>query len=139
MKLSTSKAFVVQDGKCPESGQRCEFKISTGKISWLHKYGPDDKFYNIWNLAFAVNNPNAIFKGLKREGHDNSYCYSASPARRFVNDSESIPINDGWIFLVFVSHNLEIFDWRFEHAGPVGRLPENHETRFTKLIWENKR
>jgi hypothetical protein len=139
MKLSKSKAFVVQEGKCPESGQSCEFKISTEKIIWLHKYGPDDKFYNIQNLPFAVNHPNAIFKGLKRDGHDNSYCYVASPVRRFVGDTASKSLSDEWVFLVFVSQNLEVFDWRFERAGQDHKLPENHETRFTTLIWENKR
>src|SRR5213594_5083803 len=93
MKLSKSKAFAIQDGKCPESDQTCDFKISTEKINWLHKHGPDDKFYNIQNLPFAVNHPIAIFKGLKREGHENSYCYVAIPARRFINDTESLPVD----------------------------------------------
>jgi hypothetical protein len=139
MKLSKSKAFAIQDGRCPKSGKNCEFKISTEKINWLHKHGPDDKFYNIRNLPFAVNNPNAIFKGLDREGHENSYCYVASPTRRFVDDTISKPVNDEWVFLVFVSQNLEIFDWRFERSGTDGKLPENYATRFTTLIWENKR
>ncbi len=138
MKLSKSKAFAVQDGKCTESGEKCEFKISTSKISWLHKHGPDDKFYNIQNLPYAINHPNAIFKGLKRDAHEQSYCYVASPDRRFVNDTNSVRLSPGWVFLVFVSSNLEIFDWRFERADKNGKLPENYETRFTTLIWENK-
>jgi len=138
MKLSKSKVFAVQDGKCPEGGEKCEFKISTDKINWLHKNGPDDKFYNLQNVPFALNNPTAIFKGLKREGHEKSYCYVATPARRFLNDTASKPMKPGMVFLVFVSPNLEVFNWRFEPADSSGKLPENHEVRFTKLIWENK-
>jgi hypothetical protein len=137
VKLSKSKAFAVQDGRCPESGQKCEFKISTEKINWRHKCGPDDKFYNLQNLPFAVNSPNAIFKGLKREGHETSYCYVARPARRFVSETTSVPLEDGLVFVVFITSNLEIYDWRFEWACDDGKLPENHETRFTTLIWEN--
>ena len=136
MKLSKSKVFVVQDGRCPESGQKCEFKISTEKINWLHKYGPDDKFYNLQNVPFAVNHPHAIFKGLEREGHETSYCFVAKPARRFINDTLSEPLRAGLVFVVFVSSNLEIFNWRFEKACGDGKFPENHAARFTKLIWE---
>jgi hypothetical protein len=138
VKLSKSKVFAVQEGKCPENGQKCEFKISTEKINALHKYGPDDKFYNLRNLPFAIAEPDAIFKGLQREGHETSYCYVSRPSRRFVTEETSVPVEDGFVFVVFVTSNLEIFDWRFEKACPDGRLPENHDTRFTKLIWENK-
>ena len=129
--------FVIQEGKHPESRQECEFKISTEKISWLHKYGPDDKFYNLQNVPNALNHPNAIWKGLEREGHENSYCYVAKVARRFVSDTASKPVGDDWVFVVFVSLNLEVFDWRFEKVGGNGKFPENHDVRFTKLIWES--
>ncbi len=138
VKLSRSKAFVLQEGRCPENEQTCEFKISTQKINWLHKHGPDDKFYNLRNVPFAISRPTAIFRGLEREGHETSYCYVASPARRFVDDSNNVPVKDGYVFVVFISSNLEIFDWRFERSDGGGKLPENHQTRFTKLIWENK-
>lgn len=138
MNLNKSKAFATQEGKCPESEGKCEFKISTEKIKWLHKYGPDDKFYNLQNVPFAINNPRAIFKGLKRDGHETSFCYAAKPARRFIDDTNSEPLRAGFIFLVFVCPNLEIFNWRFERAESGGTLPENHVARFTKLIWEKQ-
>ena len=137
MKLSKSKSFVFQEGRCPETGKTCEFKISTEKINWLHKYGPDDKFYNLQNLPFAISNPVAIFKGLERFGHEMSYCFVAKPARRFVGDGLSKPLEEGFVFLVFVSSNFEIFDWRFEKACETGEFPENHDTRFTDKIWAN--
>src|SRR6266446_1403048 len=103
----------------------------------LLTYGPDDKFYNLQNVPFAVNHPHAIFKGLEREGHETSYCYVAKPVRRFINDTLSEPLRAGLVFVVFVSSNLEIFNWRFEKACGDGKFPENHHARFTKLIWEN--
>jgi hypothetical protein len=75
---------------------------------------------------------------LQREGHEISYCYVAKPTKRFVTENTSVPVEDGFVFVAFVSSNLEIFDWRFEKSCPDGSLPDNYETRFTKLIWENK-
>jgi hypothetical protein len=138
MKLSKSKAFAVQNGKCPETGQSREFKISTDKISWIHKTGTDDKFYNLQNVPFTISSPHAIFRGLKREGHETSYCYVAKPVRRFTSESESVPVGDGFVFVVFVSSNFEIFNWRFERADGGGKLPENHHSRFAELLWVNK-
>jgi len=99
---------------------------------------PPHVFYNLRNIPFAISRPNAIFKGLQREGHENSYCYVASVARRFVSDSESLPVQDGFVFLVFVSSNLEIFDWRFEPNATNSKLPKNHEVRFKQMIWSSK-
>lgn len=138
MKLNRSRSFAIERGKHPESGNECDFKISTEKILWRHKYGPTDVFYNLRNVPFALTNPTAIFKGLERIGHENSYCYVAKVMRRFVSDSDSEPVEDDWIFLVFVTANLEIFDWRFERQNTRNGLPENEETRFTKLIWPNR-
>src|SRR5260221_13072900 len=126
MRLNKSKAFAVQRGKCPESDADCEFRISTQKILWCHKSAPEHVFYNLRNVPFAVNNPHAIFKGLEREGHENSYCYVARPERRFVSDTESVPVDDGWVFVLFITSALEIFSWRFEKSDQNNNmLPEN--------------
>src|SRR5256885_14262500 len=127
MELSRSKAFVIQEGRCPESGEKCEFKISTQKIKWIHKFGTDDKFYNLRNVPFAINEPTAIFKGLKRDEHEGSYCYVANPAQRFINDEISKRVEPGMVFLVFILSTHEIFDWRFERADSSGKLPENYQ------------
>jgi hypothetical protein len=85
----------------------------------LNKHGPTDVFYNLKNVPFAVSHPSAIFKGLEREGHENSYCYVAKPHRRFLNETESAPVGEEWVFVVFVTANLEIVKWRFEKADAV--------------------
>jgi hypothetical protein len=89
-------------------------------------------------VPFALNKPRAIFKGLEREGHETSYCYVAQVARRFISDNHSIPVDNKWVFLVFVSSSLEVFWWRFEKSVGNSGLPENYETRFTKQIWPTK-
>jgi hypothetical protein len=138
VKVSKSKAFVVEMGRCPESGDECEFKISTQRILWIHKNGPSDKFYNLRNVPFAINHPDLIFKGLQRDGHESSFCYVSRPVRRFISDIENVPVEEGWVFLVFFNSRLEIFDWRFEKAGQNSRFPENHVERFRELIWPTK-
>jgi len=138
MKLNKTRAVAVETGKCPESDGQCEFKISTQKILWCHKSAPDDIFYNLRNVPFAINSPCAIFKGLERDGHENSYCYVARPARRFIDDEHSVPVGDGWVFLVFMTNALEIFGWRFERADASKNRPENYERRFKQLIWPTK-
>jgi hypothetical protein len=139
VKLNKSRSFCIQSGRCPDSDSECEFKISTQKILWCHKSAPEHVFYNLRNVPFAINNPHAIFRGLERDGHENSYCYVAYAARRFVSDTNSVPVDDDWVFLVFATSNLEIFDWRFEKVSPNTRLPENHEKRFHQLIWQRDR
>ena len=134
--MSKSKAFVFEKGICPEDRRECEFKISTAKINWIHKHGPDDKFYNIRNLPFALNRPVAIFKGLKRDGHDTSYCYIARPVRRFVNDTASLPTAPPWVFMVFIDSNLEVFNWRFEKDDKD--VVNNYSDRFGILLWPIK-
>jgi hypothetical protein len=138
--LTKSKVFAVVTGKCPESSGECEFKISTSKIRWLNTHGPTDVFYSLKNVPFTMSEPCAIFKGLEREGQENSYCYVAKPNRRFRGEDQSVAVGEEWVFLVFLSSNLEIFNWRFERADAVDNfVPENYKTRFKKLLWQSQR
>lgn len=139
MSLNKSKSFAFLTGRCPESDGECKFKISTEKILWSHSgRGPAHLFYNLNNVPFAISNPCAIFKGLEREGHENSYCYAARPARRFISDTESVPVQDGFTFLVFVNSSLEIFDWGFEETHPNSKLPTGYSARYKQIIWQKR-
>ena len=103
----------------------------------FHKYGPEHVYYNLANLPFAMTTPAVIFRGLDRQGHEHSYCYVAKPMRRFVADGQSVPLEKGFVFAVFVKKTLEIFDWRFERCDSNNaKYPENHKTRFGTVIWE---
>lgn len=137
MALNKARTFAMQTGKCPNGVGECSFKISTEKIKARHKYAPDDVFYNLRNVPYAISSPTAIYQGLEREGHEKSYCYCSKPARRFKSDTESVPVGDGFVFLVFVTEALEIFDWRFEKCCSNNpQVPENHDKRYKQLIWK---
>src|SRR5262245_14537605 len=139
MELNKARTYATQTARHPVNGGECEFRISADLIMRKNKYGPDDVFYNLRNVPFAVNHPQAIFKGLDRDGHENSYCYAACPCRRFVSDNNSLPVEDGFVFLVFVTADFDIFDWRFEKTDDIDKqLPRNYKHRFGELIWQAK-
>lgn len=140
MQVSKSRAFVLQKGTGPDGESECQFRISTQKLLWLSTNGPAHAFYNVQNVPFAVAKPCAIFKGLERGGHENSYCYVAKPRRRFISDTVNVVIGEEWVFLVFVTPTFEIFDWRFERADTRHKeYPEKYEERFKELVWKSSK
>jgi hypothetical protein len=135
MQLNPEKTFVVQDGRHPETGEKCEYRIAIKRVERLHKFGPEDVYYNLRNIPYALSKPCAIFKGLDRGGCEHCYCIAAKVQRRFISDDISKPVDEKFLFLVFVDEDLEIFSWTFEPRDAKNpNYPINHEKRFGSLI-----
>lgn len=136
MDLSKEKQFVLITGIHPESRQPCTFKISTERIRKMSSSHPAHVIGNLRNVETAVSEPLAIWKGLKRDGEESSYCYCARPPRRYVNEDESVKTEDAFVFLVFINSALEVLKWRFEKADETDKnRPDDFSRRFDTLLW----
>src|SRR5438034_11804535 len=70
----SQKAFRTIDGLCADGREKCTFKIPNSLLLRMHKLGWKALF-NWKNLPYGLNHPVAIFKGLERDSHEESYCY----------------------------------------------------------------
>lgn len=103
----------------------------------MHKMGWKTLF-NWKNLPYGLNYPVAVFKGLEREGHDESYCYVSKPHRVWTGegDDDWFIRSEGYVFAIYMFDSLEIFSWKFEKTDDVNfDFPERFESRYAQKVW----
>ncbi len=108
----------------------------------LQMAGPTQKFFDARLIEQVLISPDVIFKGLKREGFEDGYCYSKVPSCRWVGgigeDPIKIPPPPDVVMLVFIKPDKGrlVFDWelRPEQRESPGH-PENWESNFEERIW----
>lgn len=133
--MSCPKGFLCIAGIDPSGSGECQFKISKKHADHFLDNGPVYKYYEIQSAVEVLKAPNLIFKGLKRDGHGESFCYVGRP-RKYGEDWVGPP-PIGMVFLVCLTEQLTFFEWRWDKEdGEKAGFPLGSETRFEKLVWK---
>ena len=134
--MTQKKGFLVVQGLDPSGAGPCEFKISLKRVEHLNIHGPHHKYYELISASEVLKAPMLIFEGLQREGQETGLCYVGRPKRHGGN--WSAPPYPMKVFLVFVTKEKTIFEWRWEKQDPEKPgFPLDSRARFGKAIWKH--
>ena len=87
-------------------------------------------------MAEVLKSPLVIFQGLKREGKETAFCYVGKPQRH--GEDWSGPGPNGMVFMVCVTVDGVVFEWRWEKENKVdGNRPKDIKQRFENEIWKH--
>src|SRR5436309_15891613 len=106
-------------GVPPDRQNAATLLIAKKTVDDLQRYGPSSKFYDMALLPEVLQEPDAIFRGLKREGLTDPYCYSKSPTRRWKSSQIELPPPPGLVFVVSFNRDHRgyvILDWELRKA-----------------------
>ena len=105
-------------------------RLSTVKAKTQGRIGAASELGH--TVPYALQNPNAIFRGVREEGESQRLCYCASPPEAYNHQTGAK--RSGWpgqIFLVFVNADGFVYNWRWEKSHvDDNRMPSNYENRF---------
>lgn len=121
----------------PDSGGQKAVFVSEDKIKWLGKLGHQYIYEAKYNVPHVLQNPTAIFQGLKRDsdepnrGTQGWHCYCGCPPHTYAKDGQQYPARSQYVFLAFVTVDDIVYTWRWEKSDPQDpHLPVNHNERF---------
>jgi hypothetical protein len=126
--------FLTTEGLDPSGSGKGEFRFCLKQVDHLLVNGPKDKYYEIYSAYDVLNNPVMIFEGLQRPGHEQSLCYVGRP--RVYGDGVEYPPRPSMLFLVCMTVEKKIFEWRWEREDCNTAQPKNAKQRFGKLKWK---
>ncbi len=130
------KGYLTLSSPDPISGLEREFFLSQSTADHLLRCGPSSKYFAIQSAVMVIENPLMIFKGLERDGKEDALCFVGKPDR--FGDGWKAPASPGWIFLVFVTGDGVIFEWRWEKSvSESDSNPSDCNARFGELIWKH--
>jgi len=126
------------EGFWPGERSPIEFYVAQQKVDYLQRCGQSSVYYGLHSAIEVLKAPGAIFEGLQREGQGRSYCFSGVP-RRYSEDTE-MPPPPGMVFVVYMTSNRVIFEWRWERQAPAahGRPVGFDCGRYGKVLWESQ-
>ena len=130
----------IGEGLDPEGKRGATFFVSRAELDILERDGPEWKLEDARFIPETVQQPDAIFEGLKRPGHEKSLCYSVRPARDPENEEENQPLpRYGFAFLAFArsgAGGFVVFDWEWrEEDGDAPGHPVGWATDFERRTW----
>ncbi len=134
---ATKKGWVDFDGLDPSGNGTANFRMPTKTILHLRTAGHGKKFLEIFSVEGALRKPTVIFEGLKRPHLDDGFCYCTTPNLRYVSeDGRTAQAHPGFVFVVFVTRELVIFEFGWERMSGIRQgYPDKYETRFMKQKW----
>lgn len=95
----------------------------------------------------VLRSPRCIFKGIRENNEGElieGWCYTGRPKYYRSRENEKRPLASGYLFMVFVSEDKIVIEWREEIADPdddcaplIGKdlVGDNISVRFGVLIW----
>jgi hypothetical protein len=128
---SKNPGFWTIKGAAPDGSER-EFRIPTRTVDHLQRYGPESRYYELISAEQVLKNPDLIYEGLRREGQENGLCYIGKP--KCFREGAEYPGHPGMLFLVFVTKEYIIFEWRWEKVDEkLPDYPQDVKQRFETL------
>lgn len=113
-----------------------ELKLHRGHPSGLATKGVEARFARILLIPEVVQHPIMVLKGWNREGFDDALIYVGKPSTDYRGIQIETPPPKSMLFLVFVTPDYIISDWRWEKADPDDPfLPENMQNRCERVLW----
>lgn len=130
----------IGEGLYPDGAPEATFFIDRAELDILENDGPEWKLHDARFIKEAIKDPDAIFQGLRRPGHDESFAYAVRPTHDPEDDQASpVPPRFGFVFVVYVRTGVGgyvVFDWEWrpEDADAPG-YPMNWKYDFEKQTW----
>ena len=130
----------VGEGRLPD-GSLAMFYVSRPEIARVRDQGPQEKYEASRFLLEAVQEPDAIFAGLRRPNQDANLCYSVFLTHDPDDRDEGCaqPPRYGYVFLAFVrvaNMGYVIFDWEWREEDPAHTgHPTNWKRDFEERVW----
>lgn len=120
----------------PADGKRCQVYVRISKIDATAKRGMGAARELAYLVPHALQNPNAIFRGVREEGESQWLCYIGSPPDAYNHRTgERMRPWPGQVFLVFVDDDCIVYNWRWDKADTDElRLPIDHAQRFEERL-----
>jgi hypothetical protein len=112
-----------------------EFWIEKDLIGYYYRISKLDKWKELNCVKEVMGSPSVIFKGLQREGQEESLCYAGLASRRYSPSGEPRDPRPHETFAVFILSNDKIFRWGWEPADDNLTYPLGYRTRFGCQLW----
>jgi len=118
---------------------RRELRLAQAHVDGLTRHGLKSRFYRLLLVREVLTNPRVVFQGWEREGFEQALCYVGSPSKDLRSESIETPPPPGMVFLVFVTPQGTLSDWRWEKSAEDNpEFPENYRVRFRRIVWPTK-
>lgn len=122
-------------GASPSGYGKQEFRIPHNLVEHIQRYGPEHKFHELKLVKEILALPTVIFEGLRQE-QEEGLCYAGVPSCRYTNQGNKKPPAKGKTFLVFLTNEGTVFQWRWEEADPDWEgYPLKWRERFGSQKW----
>jgi hypothetical protein len=137
--------IAARDPDDPSGERRITLRIDAGCMDRLYK-GEQRHLTKWWGLFTAcqvLQQPERIFRGIVREGEATmrkGLCYVGRPLTFHDQHGRQYPRPARFVYTVYVSERLEIYDWRPEQVSEDDpSAPEGWHTRYMTLAWTASR
>jgi hypothetical protein len=127
---------VAIEAVSPKDGKRCEVFLRQSKIEATAKRGMGAARELAYLVPFVLQNPNAVYRGVREEGESQWLCYAGSPPDAYNHKTgERLRPWAGQVFLVFLDDDRIIYNWRWDKADADSlRLPADFARRFEEQV-----
>lgn len=147
---SNRREYLTVEGFNPEDSGTCEILLSYNRIQAVGRRGLGFAKECGYTLPMILQNPTAVFEGLRRGSDEDRLpnddsgwrCYCGRPSVAYDGNGKEMPPWPDEVFLVFVSAEKVAYNWRWEKCDPDNpELPLDHSvgedepgTRFRRRL-----
>lgn len=129
----------IGEGRDPDGKPGASFFMDRTELDVIRRDGPDWKLEDARFIYETVQEPDAIFEGLRRPGQHKSLCYCVRPTHDpDATADEGLP-RYGVVFAVFARSGVGgfvVFDWEWRQEDPEAPgHPAGWENDFEKRRW----
>lgn len=139
------RPFLIVDRELATESERGidgSYCIDLHVLDHLVQHGPAWKAYNSKLVEEVVQNPQVIFRDLRRDNFQNAVSYCGRTDYRFDEHGGQIAFPDDEVFLAFATllpEELVFFDWEFRKQDPNKQgFPINWTQDFGDPEWQRQ-
>lgn len=120
----------------PTDGKPWDVFLRQAKIESTAQRGMGAARELAYLVPFTLQNPTAIFRGVREEGESQWLCYVALPTDAYNHRTgERVRPWTGQVFLVFVDDDRIVYNWRWDKSDASSlRLPIDFAQRFEEQV-----
>lgn len=120
----------------PTDGKQWDVYLRQARIEAAARRGMGAARELAYLVPFVLQNPTAIFRGVRDEGESMWLCYAGLPEDAFNHHTgERVRPWTGQVFLVFVDDDRIVYNWRWDKSDATSlRLPVDYAERFEERL-----
>jgi hypothetical protein len=138
--LGASRRWVIWAVDPHNHRERIEVTVSHRRLRYVARLGRGPILESAELLPYTLQQPSAVFKGLRRHEDDDAWgygwlCYCSVPQKAFTHAGTECEPRSGQVYLAFVNEDRVAYNWRSEKADPTNEtLPLNWSVRFKERV-----